>query len=646
MVAAVDSVSSGKTGLREAARLYNLPVETLRRRVVGINEVSCRPGPPTVLSEEVEDQLARYLMQMADMGYGLTREAVMVMAFKLAEKTNARHPFKDGSAGRAWFDGFRGRHPKLTIRTPQPLSHCRALCANMSTILDFFGKLGSIYGKLNLISKPMLLINCDETSVTVVHKPGKVVAELGRRNVYSITSGEKGKTHTVLSCVSASGNVLPPMMIYPRKKAVPDSFKEGAVPNTLFATSKSGWVNSDLFIQWFEFFLQNIPPIRPVLLIQDGHSSHVSIELIELAQKNDVHLLCLPAHCTHVLQPLDVGVFKAFKSYFSKACSRYMSNNPGRVITPDKLASLVGEAWPHAFTPVNVMAGFKKTGIYPLNPGEVTDRQIGPSKVFCQHDTEMIASSDPSPPVDGSAEADAPCGSPLFSMEREALFQKRYEEGYDLFDAEYVAWLRIAHPEMNVSATKDDLSLSGSSGKTCSEKQASLSECSSTDLSDILVVPKVAPKKKKRQALNSQKTVLLTDPDTLTRLKTEQEEKERKILEKEEEKERKILEKEAKKREKDKKKKEREKRKQEKEEKIREKEMKKKVERTLRRKFADMHITEDEDNAICPKCGLAYGDDDGLWVCCDECDEWFNFECTNISDEEFIPDIFVCDSCA
>jgi len=43
----------------------------------------------------------------------------------------------------------------------------------------------------------------DETGVTVVHKPGKVVTEVGRRNVWAVTSGEKGKTHTILSCVSA-----------------------------------------------------------------------------------------------------------------------------------------------------------------------------------------------------------------------------------------------------------------------------------------------------------------------------------------------------------------------------------------------------------------------------------------------------------
>ena len=90
----------------------------------------------------------------------------------------------------------------------------------------------------------------------------------------------------------------------------------------------------------------------------DGHGSHVSIDVIELARANDIHLLCLPSHTTHILQPLDVGVFKSFKLNFSKACTRYLAANPGRVITNDRLASLVAEAWPHSFTALNVMSGF------------------------------------------------------------------------------------------------------------------------------------------------------------------------------------------------------------------------------------------------------------------------------------------------
>ena len=290
----------------------------------------------------------------------------------------------------------------------------------------------------------MFIYNCDETGVSIVHQPGKVVAELGRRNVYSVTSAECGKTHTILSCVSASGHVLPPMMVYPRKKVVPISSRDGAVPNTLFGHSESGWINSDLYVEWFKFFIANIPPTHPVLLLQDGHGSHVSIELIEFPKENNIHLLCLPAHCIHILQPLDVGIFKPFKSYFSKACTRYIAKHPaGGVLTPDKLVSLVAEAWPSTFTPDNIMAGFKKAGVHPFNPGEVSDRQLGPSKVF-KHSAEKQVSCNE---VNGSKAEPllSISGSPLFSNEKEELFEVRYEEGYDMNDTEYVAWLEIAH---------------------------------------------------------------------------------------------------------------------------------------------------------------------------------------------------------
>ena len=54
----------------------------------------------------------------------------------------------------------------------------------------------------------MLVYNVDETGISIVHKQGKVLAQLGQHHVYSITSAEKGKTHTVVSCVSAAGQVL------------------------------------------------------------------------------------------------------------------------------------------------------------------------------------------------------------------------------------------------------------------------------------------------------------------------------------------------------------------------------------------------------------------------------------------------------
>ena len=162
-----------------------------------------------------------------------------------------------------------------------------------------------------------------------------------------------------------------------------DKLKSGAVPGTLFACSDNGWINQQLYLQWFEFFVASIPPARPVLLIEDGHASHISLEVIKLAQENDIHLLCLPSHTTHLLQPLDVGVFKSMKSQFNKACKHFMTSKPGRVITSEDLASLLAVTWPQCMTPVNIMSGFRKCGIYPLNPGAVKDYETAPSKSLC-----------------------------------------------------------------------------------------------------------------------------------------------------------------------------------------------------------------------------------------------------------------------
>ena len=94
-------------------------------------------------------------------------------------------------------------------------------------------------------------------------------------------------------------------------------------------------------------------------------------------------MLCLPAHTTHILQPLDV--YKSLKSNYYKACAARstFTDQPGRVIATDVIVSLVAVVRPQSVTPVNIMAGFKKCSAYPLNPGEVTDRQIAPSNIFC-----------------------------------------------------------------------------------------------------------------------------------------------------------------------------------------------------------------------------------------------------------------------
>ena len=93
MEAATNGVHNENMTSREASRLCNVPFETLRRRVNGSVNPGCRPGPATVLTEAEEKHLASYLIQMADMGFGLSCETVMCLAFKIVDSTQRKYSF-------------------------------------------------------------------------------------------------------------------------------------------------------------------------------------------------------------------------------------------------------------------------------------------------------------------------------------------------------------------------------------------------------------------------------------------------------------------------------------------------------------------------------------------------------------------------
>ena len=178
-----------------------------------------------------------------------------------------------------------------------------------------------------------------------------------------------------------------------------------------------------------------------------------------MARENNIHLLCLPAHTSHILQPLDVGVFYSFKINYSKACKKHIINNVGQVITSEVIASLVAEAWPHSFTALNIMSGFKKTGVYPLNPGEIRDCILAPSKSVCQQKSEK-------PPLSQKIE----------------FFEKQYREGYDGFNQEYCEWLKSAHPgsssesRSSCESTKTHCDFDAMSHTSTVSKSSSLSD--------------------------------------------------------------------------------------------------------------------------------------------------------------------------
>lgn len=89
----------------------------------------------------------------------------------------------------------------------------------------------------------------------------QIVHVRGEKNPSTISSGMKSQV-TVVGCVSASGQCIPPMVVWDRKTLSPD-LAVGEVPGTIYGHLKKGWMDTELFHLWFmKYFLRYAPAVR------------------------------------------------------------------------------------------------------------------------------------------------------------------------------------------------------------------------------------------------------------------------------------------------------------------------------------------------------------------------------------------------
>ena len=180
-------------------------------------------------------------------------------------------------------------------------------------------------------------------------------------------------SYTVNYCCNAAGQYLPPYIIYKNKTIYP-CWTEGGPPGTKFTVSPSGWMESDQFIEWFRgIFLEGTAKlVGPKVLFVDGHNSHVSLELIDLAIENKVTILYLPPHSSAHFQPLDVTVYSEVKRNWRVILNNFYRTTKSESITKQSFPRLINELHKVAFKPHHATAGFFKTGLYPLDPNQVS----------------------------------------------------------------------------------------------------------------------------------------------------------------------------------------------------------------------------------------------------------------------------------
>jgi hypothetical protein len=349
--------------VRRAELEYGIPKSTIHDYAKG-NHMIGKPGHRRYLSNEEESELVKFIIGCADVGYARSRKQIIATVESYLVNVKG---YPGVTLSNGWWEKFRARHPKISVRTAERLAYCRSISCDPRILGSYLEMLRRILDEYGILNVPSQIFNCDESGFPLDYKPLKVAARKGCKHPTTIISGDKGQI-TVLACVSAAGITIPPMVIFDRK-TLKAELAHGEVPGTMYGLTDNGWSNAEIFNIWFHnHFLCHALAVRPLLLLLDGHSSHYNPSTVKMAAKEKVIIFCLPPHTTHIAQPLDVSSFSALKTAWHQNCHQYTVDNLGKKVTRFQFSQLFSKAWFKAMTATNIIAGFRTCGVCPLDP--------------------------------------------------------------------------------------------------------------------------------------------------------------------------------------------------------------------------------------------------------------------------------------
>ena len=105
---------------------------------------------------------------------------------------------------------------------------------------------------------------------------------------------------STLAVCNATGKILASLIIFQGKNFQSSWREEIALPNTFYRVTRNGWMETDVFADWFDAFADENKG-RPMLLLFDGHVTHISVRVIQQALSDNIHLLKFPSHVTDIL---------------------------------------------------------------------------------------------------------------------------------------------------------------------------------------------------------------------------------------------------------------------------------------------------------------------------------------------------------
>lgn len=467
-----------------------------------------KTGRETILTAKEEIAIAEWVKECGRRGFGKTSDQVREAVKQVLDKAGRKvYFFSNNRPGKTWWYGFLRRHPDLHMVTPRPLELARALCCTQDIIFVWFDAFENLLQEYNIVSADQILNESGFPLQSCSNR--KVCVDKLMKRSFHLASSSKTSI-TTLQCLSASGLVIAPAVYFPGK-SLNAEYCLGFPKNAYLGFSDNGWMEAYHFYAWTaNHFVNQIPPKRPVVLLIDGHTSHVDYNTTLFCKDNGILLFKLPPHTSHVMQPADRGFFNVFKTEWKKACSKFAFDNPGLVVTKRTFSRVFIEAYDRSARPDVAKASFKCAGIWPVNRHNIDISLFAPAKIFSKERgpgadsriqtqetavVEMKNMTDQAVPI-----KEGPCGTStpkddrhpivrsLEQLEKIAgtvrvnLFGSRVEEGYDIEDdALFMAWKVLKEKQQSIEKEISEASFS----------RSNLSEDLCPIIDKILVYPQI-----------------------------------------------------------------------------------------------------------------------------------------------------------
>jgi hypothetical protein len=362
-----------KPNISHYARRFNVPYQRLRMRWNGKDSRSSRPPTNRLLSEAQELSLCRYINVLDDLDISPLPRMVENCANSILREAHSDKPGPPPQIGEHWLSRFYLRHPEYKIRKRRAIDLDRKQAHQPEVIQDWFNRLFNTINEYGIAEEDIW--NFDETGFNIgIGRDQWIVTREVKKQAW-IGMNTNREYATVVETINATGQVIKPYIILSGKcilRGWCDTTEEGS----RIDASETGYMNDEIaykFIQHFHQHTKHLTKGVYRLLLCDGYGSHLTYEFMNFCENQRIIVFFLIPHTSHLLQPLDVGVFHAYKHWHSEAVANASQTGGGKFTKIEFLHAL-HSIREKTFKSQTIQHGFRYTGIVPFNPSIVMDQ--------------------------------------------------------------------------------------------------------------------------------------------------------------------------------------------------------------------------------------------------------------------------------